>query len=487
MIDRQICISIGDSRYSKSWRQQVTTVSALYTRLSQPIVGTETHSEYMAMPKSQQDTLKDVGGFVGGVLNAPQRNKANVTGRDIITLDFDNIPPNGIEFIERRIKAMNINYCIYSTRKHTPAKPRLRIIIPLDRSVTPDEYEPIARRIAQQIGIDMADKTTYDINRLMYWPSKCADTDFYFSSDLEKPFVNVDNILGSYQDWHDVQSWPRAASEINDVKHQLKEQEDPLEKAGIVGAFCRTYTIEQAMDLFLPGIYELVDNADNRYTYLNGSTTGGAIVYEGKFLYSHHATDPCGEKLCNSFDMVRLHRFGTLDADIKPDTPITKMPSFLKMRDLVLEDRKCRATLDKDRQEAAGEHLYLDERIELMAIKKQQEHKEYDTRIGVIREFVNRKVPKDWLKYPIDKRKMYWGTATQQQGNEELVIRDRISALEIWVELFNKNQADIQDKDTRKINSILDNLDGWERANGPMRINNDYGKQRCYIRKNGNN
>ena len=799
MIDRQICISIGDSRYSKSWRQQVTTVSALYTRLSQPIVGTETHSEYMAMPKSQQDTLKDVGGFVGGVLNAPQRNKANVTGRDIITLDFDNIPPNGIDIIEQRTKAMNINYCIYSTRKHTPAKPRLRIIIPLDHSVTPDEYEPIARRISQNIGIDMADKTTYDINRLMYWPSKCADTDFYFSSDLEKPLVNADDILRSYQDWRDVQSWPRAASEINDVKHQLKEQEDPLEKTGIVGAFCRTYTIEQAMDLFLPGIYELVDNADNRYTYLNGSTTGGAIVYEGKFLYSHHATDPCGEKLCNSFDMVRLHRFGTLDADIKPDTPITKMPSFLKMRDLVLEDRKCRATLDKDRQEAAaadfegiaadnpdwateleltaqgkikntidnfkmilehdpalkgkfaynafaerkeilapvpwnkgidrrmwtdadtnglywyiekrydvrgrgdidsalsmymsqycfnevqdyinglvwdgvkrldtlfvdylgaedtpytrtvtrkmliagiaramtpgvkfdnmlilvgaqgigkssilqklskgwfndsicsfegkdaaellqgiwiveiselgafnksdtrrikqflslnadifraayarnaeerkrkcvffgstndkeflhdptgerrfwpvdcaksrrnknpftdldeytinqiwaearaywiaGEPLHLSEEIELMATAKQQEHKEDDARIGMIREFVSRKVPKDWLKYSIDNRKLYWGTATQQQSEEDLVIRDRISALEIWVELFNKNKADIQDRDTRKINSILDNLDGWERANGPMRINNEYGKQRCYIRKNGN-
>lgn len=154
MYDRQISISVGNSRNSKSWRQENTTVSALYTRLSQPIVSTETHAEYMNMPKSQQDDLKDVGGFVGGTLNGTRRKAANVTGRDIITLDFDNIPGWQADTVTAKVEALRCGYCIYSTRKHTPAKPRLRIIIPLDRTATPDEYEPIARRIAQQIGIE---------------------------------------------------------------------------------------------------------------------------------------------------------------------------------------------------------------------------------------------------------------------------------------------------------------------------------------------
>lgn len=352
MYDRQISISVGNSRNSKSWRQENTTVSALYTRLSQPIVSTETHAEYMNMPKSQQDDLKDVGGFVGGTLNGTRRKAANVTGRDIITLDFDNIPGWQADTVTAKVEALRCGYCIYSTRKHTPAKPRLRIIIPLDRSVTPDEYEPIARRIAQQIGIEMADKTTFDVSRLMYWPSKCSDTEYYYKTK-DAPFISANMILGTYADWHDVTAWPQVPGAVSHQSLAVK-QGDPLEKAGTVGAFCRTYTIEQAMETFLPDIYEAVDNMPDRYTYLNGSTTGGAIVYDGKFLYSHHATDPCGEKLVNAFDMVRLHKFGDLDEDKPTDTPITKMPSFLKMCEFAEQDKGCRATLNRERQAAAA-------------------------------------------------------------------------------------------------------------------------------------
>lgn len=352
MYDRQISISVGNSRNSKSWRQESTTVSALYTRLSQPIVSTETHAEYMNMPKSQQDGLKDVGGFVGGSLNGTRRKAANITGRDIITLDFDNIPGWQADTVMARVEALRCSYCIYSTRKHTPAKPRLRIIIPLDRTATPDEYEPIARRIAQQIGIDMADKTTFDVSRLMYWPSKCSDTEYYYKHK-DAPFISADMILGTYTDWHDVTAWPQVPGAVSHQSLAVK-QGDPIEKTGTVGAFCRTYTIEQAMETFLPGIYEAVDGMPGRYTYLGGSTTGGAIVYEDKFLYSHHATDPCGEKLVNAFDMVRLHKFGDLDEDKSSDTPITKMPSFLKMCEFAEQDKGCRATLNRERQAAAA-------------------------------------------------------------------------------------------------------------------------------------
>lgn len=352
MPDRQIVISVGNSRNSKMWRQENTTVSALYARLTQPIVGTETHAEYMSMPKTQQDDLKDIGGFVGGTLNGTRRKAANVLGRDIITLDFDNIPGWGTDMIAAKTDALNCSYCIYSTRKHTAAKPRLRVILPLDRTVSPDEYEPIARRIAQQIGIECADKTTFDVSRLMYWPSKCSDTEYFYKTK-DAPFISADMVLGTYADWHNVSSWPQVPGAVSHKALAVK-QGDPLEKTGTVGAFCRTYTIEQAMAAFLPGIYEPVDNMPDRFTYLGGSTTGGAIVYDGKFLFSHHATDPCSEKLVNAFDMVRLHKFGDLDEDKSPDTPITKMPSFNKMCEFAEQDKGCRATLNRERQQAAA-------------------------------------------------------------------------------------------------------------------------------------
>ena len=88
------------------------------------------------------------------------------------------------------------------------------------------------------------------------------------------------------------------------------------------------------MDELIPGIYEPVENALDRYTYIDGTTTGGAVMYDGgKFLYSHHSTDPCGGKLVNAFDLVRLHRFADLDDDpsVKEGTFTHQLPSYKAM------------------------------------------------------------------------------------------------------------------------------------------------------------
>ncbi|MBR3109310.1 MAG: hypothetical protein IKH30_19305, partial [Clostridia bacterium] len=56
---------------------------------------------------------------------------------------------------------------------------------------------------------------------------------------------------------------------------------------------------------------------EDRYTYVDGTTTGGLVVYDDKFAFSHHATDPASGKLCNAFDLVRWHFFapGTVSMD----------------------------------------------------------------------------------------------------------------------------------------------------------------------------
>ena len=126
--DRQIVISTGNSRRDLVWKQTTLSVSELYTRLSTPVRGTETYKEYLALKKAQQDALKDVGGFVGGALNGPRRKSNNMVGRDIITLDFDNIPGWQTETVIQKVEELNCSYCIYSTRKHDPSAPRLRVV-----------------------------------------------------------------------------------------------------------------------------------------------------------------------------------------------------------------------------------------------------------------------------------------------------------------------------------------------------------------------
>lgn len=346
--DRNITISAGSSRRAMTWQPQTMLISELWERLRTPARGTELLTEYLNMKKAQQDDLKDVGGFLAGTLSGPRRKANNVTGRDVVALDLDNIPAGGTEDVLRRVEALGCGYCIYSTRKHSPAAPRLRVLLPLDRTVSADEYEPIARKMAAYIGIELADPTTFEVSRLMYWPSCCADSQYIYTYQ-DKPLLSADGLLTQYEDWRDCTGWPQVPGALSLPKLAVK-QGDPEAKSGVAGAFCRTYDIYRAMDELIPGLYEPVDSTPGRYTYLGGSTTGGAVVYDsGKYLYSHHATDPCGGRLVNAFDLVRLHRFGERDDEAQPGTPTNRMPSYLAMRELAVADADVAALMGQER------------------------------------------------------------------------------------------------------------------------------------------
>lgn len=351
--DKKIKISVGNNRRALHWNQQELLWSEFVERLSRPQRTMETFSQYLSMSKSDQDAIKDIGGFVGGVLKGEKRRNENAGDRYLITLDADNIVPGGAQAVINTADALGCAYVIYSTRKHESAGPRLRIIFPLDAPATPDEYEPIARKIASYINMRIFDPTTFETVRLMYWPSCSADSEYLFVYG-DKPFLSKDGMLSLYQDWRDVAQWPEVPGAAKLRDRSAKKQGNPLEKAGVVGAFCKTYDILQAIEEFLPGVYESC--GDGRLTYTEGSTVGGAVLYEdGNFLFSHHATDPASGKLCNSFDLVRLHKFGEEDDDTKPDTPVTQLPSFKAMCEFAMGQEPVAGLITAERYEKAQE------------------------------------------------------------------------------------------------------------------------------------
>ncbi|ASJ54878.1 virulence-associated protein E [Brevibacillus formosus] len=351
--DRQLTISSAGSRKATHWPAQQIYWSELVERLRVAVRGTETLAEYLQLSKSKQDDLKDVGGFVAGTL-AGNRRKANaVTSRDIITLDLDNIPAGGTAETLRRLEALGCAYAVYSTRKHEEARPRLRVLAPFNRTVSADEYEPLARRLGSIIGIELCDPTTFQAVRLMYWPSCSADSQF-ISHYADKPFLDADGLLATYTDWRNVNEWPQVPGAQQAHIRLAAKQGDPTEKQGVVGAFCRQYDVYRAIATFLPGVYIETDDGSGRLTYSGGSTTGGAIVYDdGAFLYSHHATDPVGGRLVNAFDLVRLHKFSEMDDDAAPGTPTNRLPSFTAMCGFALQDAGVATLLNQERYQKA--------------------------------------------------------------------------------------------------------------------------------------
>lgn len=344
----EIDIATAHKRYSKKWRNKRIKWQDLVNRCSQTKRTDETIKEYLRMSREEQADIKDVGGFVGGYLSNGTRKTGNVLYRTIATLDIDYGTADVWEEFTQQYACAAM---LYSTHKHTGEKPRFRLCIPFDRQVTPQEYEPICRRIAHNVGIELFDITTYQLPRLFYWPSTAKNGEFVFEYQ-DGPSLNVDEVLATYIDWRNVSDWPTSQREGEVISHEIRKAGDPLEKPGLIGAFCRSYTIEDAIEKFLPDAYEKTA-IDGRYTYKLGSVAAGLVCYEGKFAYSHHETDPASRQLCNAFDLCRIHLFGVHDEGTR-QTDVTKLPSYLKMQDFVSEDKTVRVLLVKERQAEAN-------------------------------------------------------------------------------------------------------------------------------------
>lgn len=328
-------IAVGTSRTQKMWRNKKMTWEDFLKKISITETRHLTYAEYLKADKAVQANIKDVGGFVGGYLNEGRRKPGNVKHRQLITLDADFAD---VGFWDDFTMYNPYAAAIYSTHKHHPKQPRFRLIIPLSRAVSSEEYEAAARWIANSLGMEQFDSTTFQPERLMYWPSTSKDGEFIFEQQETDYFLNPDDILDQYDDWKDVSAWPMHDNEKEIIKLGLgNKQEDPTTKAGLIGAFCRAYPITEAMDEFIPDAYE-EGNGANRYTYSGSETGSGAIVYDDLWLYSNHHSDPCSQKLVNAFDLVRIHLYGHLDTGKNPDTPVTQLRSYKEMITLLNND-----------------------------------------------------------------------------------------------------------------------------------------------------
>ncbi len=331
--DEQIKIATGKSVRTKVWKNTELSWSELVERLTTENKTSETFKEYTEAKKEEQGKIKDVGGYVGGYLKNGRRKPENIVNRQLLTLDIDFAHLN---LWEDFCLSFDNAAVLHSTHSHSQENPRYRLIMPLSRKITVDEYAAVARQIAGAIGIDFFDNTTFEVNRLMFWPSSSKNVPYY-SEFQDGDWLDADEILDSHADWKDPSQWPRAERDTEKVHTAIKKQADPETKDGIVGVFCRTYNIIDVIETFLDDVYEPTKDKD-RYTFKNGTTSAGLLIYEDKFAYSHHDSDPISGLECNSFDLVRIHKYGNNDT------------SFKAMEDFCLAD-------DKIKQVIASENI----------------------------------------------------------------------------------------------------------------------------------
>ena len=327
-------ISVGQSRKSTDWRPKEVDWAWLTEKFREPVRTLETMAQWAEMDRDQKAAIKDVGGFVGGFVDG-KRKAGAVESRQLITLDADFATGfnDTVETWELMVGSAAI---FHTTHSHTPENPRLRIIVPLSRPVSSFEYEAVARRLASMVDIEIFDDTTYEFNRLMFWPSVCSDGEYLVQTANGDP-ADPDELLATYTDPRDMREWPLSSRQQKAVRKMADKQGDPLTKPGLIGAFNRAHSIEDAIGLSLPDLY--AKSGVGRWTYTKGTTTGGAVEYDdGTFLYSHHDTDPTHGRLCSAYDLVRIHLYGQLDVGTDTEDP-SSWPSTKAMKQLCAGDK----------------------------------------------------------------------------------------------------------------------------------------------------
>lgn len=350
--DIEIDIALATGRNSLNWKNQKIKISKLAEKLRTTQRTSETVEQYKKMSTSKKAEVKDVGGFVGGYLAGGKRGLHSILHRQLIVLDID----YGVPGLWEEITLKFYDFCmLYSTHTHTPEAPRFRLVIPIDREVFRDEYEAIARRIAGDIGIEFFDNTTFQAERLMYWPSTPSDGEYIFELQ-DEPIMSADAVLATYRDWTDISEWPVSVKVDAISRRSMQKQGDPLMKKGVVGAWCRTYSMTRVLEEKLAEIYEPCDHDDKRYTFKEGTSAAGLVVYDDKFAYSHHSTDPCREKTVNAFDIVRIHLFGDLDSNAEAKSG-GNTPSFKAMAAYAWENEEVAILAAHEKTERAFEEF----------------------------------------------------------------------------------------------------------------------------------
>lgn len=258
----------------------------------------ETASRYAEMSKEQRSEAKDRGGIVFAQLENNRRGNKYTLSKTAAVIDYDHQEAGEFARITERVKDMGVLAWIYTTHSHTEADECFRVVFPFAHPIDPEQGERANKALADMMG-GVYDTTTTEQARLFYTPTHPKDA----------PFENL--TFAGYP--IDPSDYATPAEHAEGKRGEAKKPEDPATKAGVIGAFCRAYTVPEAIEEFLHDKYTQ-GSRSNRYTWAEGSGADGFVVMDGgKFGYSHHGTDPLnanGEShIYNAYDLVRVHKF----------------------------------------------------------------------------------------------------------------------------------------------------------------------------------
>lgn len=348
MTDRKLVYGVTTARDRGTIKTHEKTWPEIVKLFEQPTRRKITQAQYAAMSPKDRAHSKNTGLFFGGDCHAEHRGGDDLVARSIVNLDLDDHCADiWAEFQETgEIAALaGYAYLIHSTRSHSAEKPKFRILIPLKKDVTPAEYEPVARGIAQLLDETMmaAARESFTPAQGMYFPSVSSDQEYHFVS-VEGDFFDAKPLLKKYPA-DQANTWPKRPKEMvteYQPGRRMTHPEDKKAQAPIIAALHRAFDPHTFIENFLEDAYF---SSGDRYSPHGATGAPSVRVYDDAFIQSDHGSDPAvGQH--NTFDLGRIHLFGHLDDDFDTDSlSPAEWPSYKAMCEWSLE------------QEGVSDHL----------------------------------------------------------------------------------------------------------------------------------
>lgn len=207
----------------------------------------------LTQPPPEAEDKASVGWYCAAEFQPVYRDSKNLLSRHAVCLDYDTITAEDVKSIRSALSSYA--HAIYTTWSHSAERPRIRVVLPLSRPCSADEFCAVSRRVAAHAGIELASRESHVPAQMMFMPAKKPGASFSGRinkgekiEDGSERWINVDTILAGYADWTDRTSWPHRAD--GDSTHHGATAQPPEEKPGLIGLWCRTFNCEEAITRF---------------------------------------------------------------------------------------------------------------------------------------------------------------------------------------------------------------------------------------------
>ncbi|MDX0622853.1 hypothetical protein GOD54_23425 [Sinorhizobium medicae] len=334
------------------------TWPAIVNLFRKPVRRSITTAQYNAKSPKDRAFSKNTGLFFGGDCRAEHRGTDDLVARSIVNLDLD----DHCEAIWEEFQSTGqlaafegLAYLIHSTRSSSPEKPKFRILIPLKKAVSPAEYEPVARGLAEMLDPTMmaCARESFTPAQGMYFPSVSSDQEYFFAEVDGDPF-DAKPVLKKYPA-DDASKWPKKPKEnVTEYEcgRRMTHPEDKKAQAPIIAATHRAFDPHSFIEEFLSDVYF---SSGDRYSPHGATGAPSVRVYDGTYIQSDHGSDRAvGQH--NTFDLGRIHLFGHLDDDFETSSMSpAEWPSYKAMCEFMLEREEVRDHLADIEDEVEGE------------------------------------------------------------------------------------------------------------------------------------